>query len=1675
MKKLTALCIAFAVQFAGLLLAQTTPINNPKLQGTGTVTGSLTWQAGSTAAFNGTFGGTPTGGTLDLSAVTVLGLNVGGFNTANIVGGGSPILSSSTSGVILFGAGTGLSITNNATTITYSLTSSSLTLGNTTVSLGGTATSITGIVGLGGQSGGNFTISDSGGTSYLRFTNATGNVDIVSPATVNLTGSASSLAVGATVAATGNLSATGNITASSGQVLIDGLSSRRIRLSTEANGSGMSGIWFNDAGSPASTNAAITGSATNTIINNPVQLLFTINGSSSTGMVINSSWVAVQSGSPFLVFNEDQVTGSTAGSVRTLGGLYVAKNIISDGSITLNGGAVTGGASGLTINSGGTNQNITLTPNGTGEIHAGNLRLYPTTLAIGAVSNDVTFGTFSNFSVLFAQNGAEKMRLNTSGNLLIAETADQSNGRLQFGTHTTSAGGIGFYDFSLYRSAAGILTNNGGGMILTGASTNTLRLSTEVIGSTWVGLWANDAGSPTGANYAFASTGAVTQFNASSQIALLIASDSTKGVTFYGTYTLFGSANPVVVSNTDDSSAINNGSGAYYGGLGVTKKLNVGGKITGSGDIEAGTGFFMTGTGNAIMNANAGVPTASFQGYYIKRTDAGDNMVFGLAGATYSGIGVAGNEAFIYTGGGAFKVTTGSAQFKVDSASTYVLATTAASSSTTGALIVSGGAGIAGKLYVGDILTTVASGTGSAGLNVPHGTAPTTPTNGDVWTTTSGMYVQINGSTVGPLGTGGGGGTPGGSSTQVQYNAAGSFGGISGLTSDGTNMTAGSGNLRATSPRITTGILDTNGATMATFSATASAINYFTLTNAATAGKPKLSTGSSSDTTVQLVIQALAASGDTSTVNVLSTTGAHSKLFVDTTTSSEKISYLATGLGGSAYSFFGTNNITGGTGFVTGAGLLDTCIRVENKNFVLSTDAGSSIALKINTAGKSIFYTPTTSTASINLPHGTAPSSPSNGDVWTTTAGMYAYINGSTVGPFASGGGGTINSGTAQQLPYYSASTTLSPATGASQYFIGSAAYSSAAGGMLSLNAESTTQPYIISRYSGTSYGPGIAIQRSRGTIASPSAVQSGDTIGEIRFGGYGTSAWHEVYNKILCIATENWTNGALGSKIAFQLAVAGTVTRVDNAFEFSATGSTSSLMSALGDITITTGSSSKNLALNPTGHVTIAGATSELRVQPTSGYGVIRIYNNTTEKALIGSASATDNIVTGSLAGDWVTRTSGNILFSSDGSTVGFKIAATTPNAIFYATTAASSKTSASVVLNGGLGVAKGIYANSLNIVQGTAATDADLSMLAPTTASAYVTFHAHNDAPAISRIGAAGAANAILTGSVAGDLCLWVNNSSQGIMFGTATYPSAIGFSIEANNAGISWGRSTTGTIPVKSNMTVFPASGTATLAIKGTTGATPRLLFQANNDGPAVTDIGVAGAANAQITGSAVGDMCFRINGNGQAFLWSVDTTTIAMKIVGTTGQVTMPKNITSTSTTTGTLVVTGGVGISGAAYVGGLISGDTIELGLNTDTTLSRSSAGVLAVEGVVIPSISSTNTLTNKRITPRVTSQTSNATWAPSADNEDWFIVTAQAADATTISNPSGTPTNGQRLFMRIKDDGTSRALTWSGTQWRASTDLPLPTATTLGKTLYLAFVYNSADTKWDLIEKLDNF
>jgi hypothetical protein len=116
--------------------------------------------------------------------------------------------------------------------------------------------------------------------------------------------------------------------------------------------------------------------------------------------------------------------------------------------------------------------------------------------------------------------------------------------------------------------------------------------------------------------------------------------------------------------------------------------------------------------------------------------------------------------------------------------------------------------------------------------------------------------------------------------------------------------------------------------------------------------------------------------------------------------------------------------------------------------------------------------------------------------------------------------------------------------------------------------------------------------------------------------------------------------------------------------------------------------------------------------------------------------------------------------------------------------------------------------------------------------------------------------------------------------------------------------------------------------------------------------------------------------------------------------------------------------------------------TLELGHATDTTLSRSAAGVLAVEGVVIPSVSSTNTLTNKTLTDPAIIGTIL---------EDVFAITDGAAFEIDPGNgsvqlitlgDSRTPkaTNmvaGESITLMV-DDGSAYTITWTDATWGGS-------------------------------------
>lgn len=88
---------------------------------------------------------------------------------------------------------------------------------------------------------------------------------------------------------------------------------------------------------------------------------------------------------------------------------------------------------------------------------------------------------------------------------------------------------------------------------------------------------------------------------------------------------------------------------------------------------------------------------------------------------------------------------------------------------------------------------------------------------------------------------------------------------------------------------------------------------------------------------------------------------------------------------------------------------------------------------------------------------------------------------------------------------------------------------------------------------------------------------------------------------------------------------------------------------------------------------------------------------------------------------------------------------------------------------------------------------------------------------------------------------------------------------------------------------------------------------------------------------------------------------------------------------------------------------------------------------------------------------------------PNSSLYDTYIVNALGA-SSAINTPSGTPVDGQRLVIRIKDDGTIRGLNFSGaTGAYRVIGQGLPTATTANKIIYIGCEYNATDTFWDVV------
>jgi hypothetical protein len=163
-------------------------------------------------------------------------------------------------------------------------------------------------------------------------------------------------------------------------------------------------------------------------------------------------------------------------------------------------------------------------------------------------------------------------------------------------------------------------------------------------------------------------------------------------------------------------------------------------------------------------------------------------------------------------------------------------------------------------------------------------------------------------------------------------------------------------------------------------------------------------------------------------------------------------------------------------------------------------------------------------------------------------------------------------------------------------------------------------------------------------------------------------------------------------------------------------------------------------------------------------------------------------------------------------------------------------------------------------------------------------------------------------------------------------------------------------------------------------------------------------------------------------------------------------------------------------------GDLATGDVTLAGTQTLTNktidyASNTLTGVqpTLVSGTSIKTVNGTSLLGSGDLTIassggiRNTSVASAGTHTPDSSTTDQYNITALAVTAA-INTPTGTPTNGQRLTIRIEDNGSAQALSWTTTSggYRVI-GTTLPTTTVASKTVYVGCIYNSTDLFWDVV------
>jgi hypothetical protein len=228
--------------------------------------------------------------------------------------------------------------------------------------------------------------------------------------------------------------------------------------------------------------------------------------------------------------------------------------------------------------------------------------------------------------------------------------------------------------------------------------------------------------------------------------------------------------------------------------------------------------------------------------------------------------------------------------------------------------------------------------------------------------------------------------------------------------------------------------------------------------------------------------------------------------------------------------------------------------------------------------------------------------------------------------------------------------------------------------------------------------------------------------------------------------------------------------------------------------------------------------------------------------------------------------------------------------------------------------------------------------------------------------------------------------------------------------------------------------------------------------NTTGNAGNVTGTVAVANG---GSGATTLSGVLKGNGTS---AFTAATAGTDYVAPSGALGTPSSGTLTNCTS--LPVSGITASTSAALGVG-----TVELGHASDTTLSRSASGVLAVEGVDVVTTSATQTLTNKTATnPTITNYVESVVAIGTVTSTNTIALTSGTVQTATLTASTActftmpTATAGKSFVLLLKQAATTGAgtATFTGVKWSGGT---APTITsTAAKMDILSFI--SDGTNW---------